>query len=556
MAKSSKKQVRATKKDNGNPLDVYLFLQAEVMAGYAFSQGKIVPDNVVNTLASARRSLSKNAASGEQIDTAALTRTHAALSALVAPARPGTLLLIERFRNQSKRGAWLGAVPLLRRLIILSVIMLVGLISVSLSPNINYQELELGMFGHSGLELLLNLLLLLFASGLGATFSGLYTTINAVNSMQYDEIEAVSFFVRFTMGLITGLFIAELIPMDMDPSAGGGGASGAIGKVTLAVLGGFSAHILYGILSKMVDSFQSMVGEGDDMLKEIGRLDSQIQKQVAAQAAERDRQRATEKRQKATANANLPSTPAPTPTPIPTPTPKPSLPPITGWNVPDLLKSTDYYSQAHPTKANGVNSVPRKTAFSGALTKYDHGGSKSIYDESKVRPDWKNYDTVGREVKVHWLACKNTVSLMATNAGYKDTGLSNAIGLLRASTEGGKFVLNKAETYEQALDDLNKNLQARIPVIVGVSYGVKAGYSEWGQSHFILIVGRGQDEKGRYYTYFDPGRGNSGGFNTKLNRLYINMDPDGQPHPYYISGYRGDKKKKYILCEIRRMVPC
>jgi hypothetical protein len=591
MAKSFSKQPRTEVRDVHNPLDVYLFLQSEVMAAHAFSQGKIVPDDVVKTIEYARGLFNTQSSAVDEMDTAALTRTHAALSALIAPARPGTLLLIEHYRTQKTFGAWLGTVPLLRRLIVLSVIMLVGLITVSLSPNINYEELQLGMFGHSGFELLLNLLLLLFASGLGATFSGLYTTINAVNSSQYDEIEAVSFFVRFTMGLITGLFIAELIPMDLSAGAGGGATgAGAVGKVSLAVLGGFSAHILYGILSKMVNSFQSMVGEGDDMLKEIGRLDSQIQKQVAAQAAERERQRLAEKKQKAAAkaqvlpaNSSVSANPSVSVSVNPSVSASPSLsanpsasesvsvgasvsagaspranalPPITGWEVPDLLQPKDYFSQGHPSVTKGVNSVPRAIAFSGVLVKYDRGGAENIYDDEKVKADWKKLDQTAREVKVHWLACKNTVSYMAKNAGYRDTGLAMAHGLLESATEGGKFVLRKAATYDQALADLDKNLQARIPVIVGVSYGVQAGYSKWGQNHFILIVGRGEDAKGRYYTYFDPGRGTTDGHNTQRNRLYIHKDPDGQPHPYHVSGNLGGKGKKYFLCEIRRMEPC
>lgn len=564
MGRKKEKSGKAVKELKPQPLDVYLFLQSEVMATYAFAQGKTVPESTLTAIRNARKVLSGEKGPGVTINTSVMARTHSDLAALVAPARPGTLLLIERFQSQKQIGAWLGVVPLIRRLILLALFLLVGLITVSLSPDINYEQLGRGMFGHSGQELLLNLLLLLFASGLGATFSGLYTTINAVKGLQYDEIEEVSFFVRFTMGLITGLFITELIPIDIDPSGEGDGTSGAIGKVTMAVLGGFSAHILYGILTKMVKSFESMVGEGDDMLKEIGRLDSQVQKQMASQAAARDRQPVMETAPAAeVAHPVASEQPSPGAAPsISPPSSKPpansgilSGPPVQGWEVPTLLSRDAYFTQAHPTLARSVKSIPRHLAFSGALAKYDKGGSEDIYNDAKVKQAWRSLDQVGREKKVYWLACKNTVDHMVGNAGFRDTGSQNAIALLKATTQAGKFHLAKADSYDAAVASLNENLAKRIPVVAGVSYGKGAGWRPSGQNHFILIVGRSQDAKGQCYTFFDPGRSYEIGSDTDANRLYLGKNPEGNPHAYFISGKLAKSKKNYILCEVRQMAP-
>ena len=563
MARKKRKPKTPAPEMGPQPLDVYLFLQSEVMATHAFAQGKIVPESALVAIRQARRVLAGEAGPGAEINTAAMARTHSDLAALVAPARPGTLLLIERFQHQKQFGAWLGVVPLIRRLILLALFLLIGLITVSLSPKINYEHLGRGMFGHAGTELLLNLLLLLFASGLGATFSGLYTTINAVKSLQYDSIEEISFFVRFTMGLITGLFITEIIPIDMDPEGSGDGSAGAIGKVTMAVLGGFSAHILYGILTKMVKSFESMVGEGDDMLKEIGRLDSQVQKQIAAQAAARDREVLAVANEAPpvvapTVIVPTPAVAAETPSPLPPPAPPAHSgivdgPPVEGWEVPSLLERSAFFTQAHPSLARNVPPVPRAQAFSGALAKYDRGGSEDIYDDAKVKGGWRSMTELEREQKVYWRACKNTVDYMVGNAGFRDTGSGNAIALLAQTTQNGAFHLAQADSYDRALASLNDTLARRIPVVAGVSYGKKKGWRSSGQNHFILIVGRSADEKGQCYLFFDPGRSYDIGSDTTANRLYIGKDPAGNSHPYFISGKHAKSSKDYILCEVRQM---
>lgn len=559
-----------------HPLDAYLLEQSEILAKYAFTQGKRVPDFVLSTLRTARTRLDSFPDSAE-VNVVAIAKAHAALSLLVAPAKPGTLLLIHNTKKRNPVLSVLGEVPLLQRLTFLAFFLLVGLISVSLSRLVNFEDLTKGMFGNTGIPLLLNLTLLMLASGLGATFSGLYTTISAVKRRQYDFGESVSFFVRFAMGLITGLFISELIPIDLD--ATDKGSSGAIAKVTLAVLGGFSAHILYGILSKLIESLRAMIGDGEDMLKEIGRIDAQAQLRAAEQrakaAALAEKRRAQAQKAHTQAAAGSAQAPAgvqgdatnqapkaPTPAAqIPaaqTPNAKePAHQPSGDWDIGPLLKPEQYFSQAHPSllQGKGVKEIPRGVAFDGKLKKYDHGGTQDIYDDVKAPKGGKwGTTTHSRELQVYWRACKNAANYMVKAVGYENPSSDGSINLLQQDSTS--YALSRSSTYDAALELLNRQLSQCIPVIVGVSYDDgEAGWSKSGQDHFVVIVGRGSQDGKHFYTYFDPGRTGPDGHNLQTNRLYLNQAPDGSAHDYYISGKRGDQKRDYVLCEVRTMQP-
>ena len=65
------------------------------------------------------------------------------------------------------------------------------------------------------------------------------------------------------------------------------------------------------------------------------------------------------------------------------------------WSILALLSSSQYFSQAHPSLCRGVQPVPHSVAFSGALAKYDRGGSSDIYDEAKAK--WKGLSIEKRE---------------------------------------------------------------------------------------------------------------------------------------------------------------
>lgn len=228
-----------------------------------------------------------------------------------------------------------------------------------------------------------------------------------------------------------------------------------------------------------------------------------------------------------------------------------------GWTVGPLLSPSDYYSQLHPTKVNGVRSVPREVAFSGLLTKYDKGGEQDIYNDSKVKKSWAAMSITQREQKVYGLACYNTCAYILKNAGFAETGKKDKLDTLTQQyTKGSPTSTTIADTFDQAKNRLDTFLEAGTPVFVGLDgYADTNTNSGSATEHFVIIVGRGQDERGRYYTFFDVGRGHAAGYNLKANRLYEGQDFAGNPAGKSIGGAvgGGGYQKHYRLAEVRNM---
>lgn len=225
-----------------------------------------------------------------------------------------------------------------------------------------------------------------------------------------------------------------------------------------------------------------------------------------------------------------------------------------GWTIPAILPDEAYYSQIHPSKG-GDKPIPRSVAFSGALTKYDHGGEADIYDESKCKSSWRKSSTEGREAKVYNLACKNTCDFIMRNAGFGVSGAEGSIYSLIKKKEGKKTVGNElASSYEEAKNRLDTYLENGWPVVVGVDYKLE-GANESATDHFVIVVGRGEDEKGKYYIYMDVGRTmSSDGINYAKNRLYTDTGKDGDYQAGWVSGEKPNSTGTFFsLSEVREI---
>lgn len=217
-----------------------------------------------------------------------------------------------------------------------------------------------------------------------------------------------------------------------------------------------------------------------------------------------------------------------------------------GWTIGPLLSKDQFFSQAHPTLLNGVNGIPRNVAFSGALEKYDRGGGEDIYNDAKVKAKWKKLSKTGREKKVYWRACYNTAAYMCKLGGSSASG---SAGSLQTLIEEGNS-RKPGKDFEKGVSRLDRQLEAGQPVLAGVDKGVK-GLNANATDHYIVIVGRGQDESGKYYTYFDPGRTRAAGYDLTQNRLYVGKDKHGNAKERTVAGDNG--YKKYTLSEVRKM---
>jgi hypothetical protein len=132
-----------------------------------------------------------------------------------------------------------------------ALIFLAGVIFIGLSPYINTNSVSI--FTSSGFPLLVNLMFRLAAAGVGASFAALLQANKYISRGTYDPKFESSYWIKFVVGLIAGIILSELIPLGPNNSLG------ELAKPTLAMLGGFSANVVYKILNKLIESVESLV---------------------------------------------------------------------------------------------------------------------------------------------------------------------------------------------------------------------------------------------------------------------------------------------------------
>jgi hypothetical protein len=239
-----------------------LFKEAEAMATYALSSGLRVPGSTLETVACAEDALKElsavgsdgavgNGARPSKADVVKrLTLAHEQLARIVAPATPRTLLLLSRERDVA-RLAFLGPVRLVRQMMIVAVVLLGAFILTALSPDVNGTSGDI--FSSSGLKLLVNEMFLLSAAGIGAAFTALFRANRYIANGTYDPKYESSYWVRFILGLIAGIVLPVLIPIK---------GTDSLSRPLLALVGGFSASVVYRILSRLVETVESLF-QGD-----------------------------------------------------------------------------------------------------------------------------------------------------------------------------------------------------------------------------------------------------------------------------------------------------
>ncbi|HST58050.1 MAG TPA: hypothetical protein VLK84_05175, partial [Longimicrobium sp.] len=217
------------------------------------------------------------------IDMTALAGTHERLARLVAPARPGTLYLLDdSFHQQGGRASSLGPVKLVRDLarvamvcvavfIVLSVVTLVDanaaidMFGVELKPGEARPNDTHSAAIHQALiiKLILQRVYWLAAAGIGASFAMLFALNEQVTARTFDPDEGAAYWVKFFLGVVAGFILVALVPVDAGAGAEGAtSGTQALGPPTVAMLGGFSASAVYRILTRMVEALESVFTGG------------------------------------------------------------------------------------------------------------------------------------------------------------------------------------------------------------------------------------------------------------------------------------------------------
>lgn len=230
----------------------HLRAECDAMARYALASGLKVSPKALLIVAGgddrAERTSGGSPTKAEELNRLAWAHEH--LARVVAPATPRTLLLL----CHEKRDAvlpFLGPVRLIRYMMVVSIILLTTFILTALSPHVN--DTSGDIFRSSGMELLINELFLLSAAGVGAAFAALFRASRYVAEGTYDPKYEASYWVQFILGLIAGIVLPAIIPIN-------GGQS--LTRPLLALLGGFSASVVNRILTSLTETLESLI-QGD-----------------------------------------------------------------------------------------------------------------------------------------------------------------------------------------------------------------------------------------------------------------------------------------------------
>jgi len=233
-------------------LDEQLLRASEAMVRYALASGLTVPDTVTDAVHQA-------AVAGATSDVRRLTRAHNELVRIVAPATPRTILVISEGRQSAL--SMLGPVRLVRQMLVVVIVLLVLFLLLASSQDVNESG---GDFFHSaGVPVLVNGLFYLVAGGLGAAFSALFTAQRYIKDGIYDPKYESTYWLRFILGLMAGLLLPTLVPLASE------GESGAVTRPLLALLGGFSASVLYRVLERLVTTVETLVRSDPRQLRSV-----------------------------------------------------------------------------------------------------------------------------------------------------------------------------------------------------------------------------------------------------------------------------------------------
>ncbi|MBQ4839572.1 MULTISPECIES: hypothetical protein [Pseudoalteromonas] len=248
----------------------HLLTECDVMIRYASGEGKTMPSYIPNTVYQLQNKQVVNDGDGHNLllehELSALTKCHKELSLLVYPAKPLTLSIMDKESSSVSWLRFLGPVKLVRHMSLLALFFLVSIIGLSISPEVNQKTVNEGLFNSEGKVLLLNQLFLLCCAGLGATFACLHKSRSFIRMCNYDPKFDSTYWSMVIMGFMAGLMIAELIPTQEITQ--NHSSIGDFHKPLAALLGGFSADVIYSVLSRLVEVVNQLMGSAEQKTKE------------------------------------------------------------------------------------------------------------------------------------------------------------------------------------------------------------------------------------------------------------------------------------------------
>jgi hypothetical protein len=247
-----------------------LYLECRAMAEYALAKGHTVPAMMIHTIEAFEDEFSQADAapqdtsvvpdkSAPKQDIEALVYAHQVLVKIVEPATPKTILLLDM--EEETPGFWkfFGPVPLVRHMMIVALLSLIFFIYFVSSQGASVNN---EMFFSMG-----GLFFLVAAAAMGASFASLYSANSYITKGTFDPAHYASYWIRFLLGIMSGLVLALVVS---DKTMGDNMENiinDNIFRPLLAILGGFSADLVYTFLNRLVETFKSLFeGSAKDII--------------------------------------------------------------------------------------------------------------------------------------------------------------------------------------------------------------------------------------------------------------------------------------------------
>jgi hypothetical protein len=252
------------------------------MVQHALSSGRTIPPEVVEQLdralsgtdspvslaTSGRPSVGElpreeaivgEAPAAETSPLASLSVAHGALAQIVAPATPGTVLLLADARATPPLLYALGPLPIARQMLGLAILSLFMLLGIALSTEVNAVNMSQTMLTLAGYSLLIKEAYLFSAASLGSCFQNLQRINVVISDGTYDPKFQSTYWARWAMGVISGIIISQLIYVFILHATTTGAAAlpQTIGQPLVALLGGYSVDLVQGILRHTIDTLSS-----------------------------------------------------------------------------------------------------------------------------------------------------------------------------------------------------------------------------------------------------------------------------------------------------------
>lgn len=181
-----------------------------------------------------------------------LINAHNLLAKNIYPATPKSIEYTKKLRSSEEGRAMFSQLPLVRNLIILSIVFVVLFVVSGLSPKVNNNSLNEGIMNNNGLSLLLNLAFLSSVSGMGVLFFLLKKVSDSIKNSTLVAEEFISYVAQIILGIIAGLIMSEIISFySTDPKN-----INLFSKSLLALIGGFSSDAIFSVLQGIIDKIK------------------------------------------------------------------------------------------------------------------------------------------------------------------------------------------------------------------------------------------------------------------------------------------------------------